>query len=65
MRDKILQFLYEQVKANKIPQIKKGMVEEFEEFISNLIASKDENRVAEKMMEKMTNSKKEVDNENW
>ena len=49
LRSKVLEFLYEQVSSNKIPQIKKGQVQDLEEFIMKILAKEQETKVADKM----------------
>lgn len=51
LRQRILDFLYEQVKSNKISQIKKGMVEEFEAFIEGIFAEKEAAKSAERVLQ--------------
>jgi len=49
LKSQILEFLYDQVSQNKIPQIKKGMVEDLEGFIAKLLAELESARAAERM----------------
>ena len=41
LRHRIMDFLYDQVGKKKIPHINKGMVEDFEQFVSELLAEKE------------------------
>lgn len=50
LKQKVLAFLHEQLEANKIPHIRKGMVEDFEKFIQGLLAEQQTNRAADKMI---------------
>ena len=55
---KCLDFLYEQVQANKIPQIKKGMVEDLEHFATSLLDEIESRKVADRMaQQKAVNEK--------
>ena len=56
MKNKILDFLYDQVQQNKIPQIKKGMVEDLEGFINTLIAEDEAAKMAMRMAERAKQS---------
>lgn len=56
LRNEILAFLYKQVQENKIPQIKKGMVEDLEGFISYLLSKKETDMMAERMRQKVQGS---------
>ncbi len=47
--DRILNFLYQQVKENKIPQIKKGMVEDLEAFVASELAVHQAEAMAKRM----------------
>lgn len=49
MRNKILAFLYEQVNQGKIPQIRKGMLEDFEKFVTDLLAEDELTRSSTQM----------------
>ena len=59
LRTQILQFLYDQVQQNKIPQIKKGQVEDFLSFINNILADKEAKQIETRMMNSLNNIKKE------
>lgn len=50
LKQKVLDFLHEQLEANKIPHIRKGMVEDFEKFIQGLLAEQQTGRAANKMI---------------
>ena len=49
LKTKILEFLYEQVGKNALPHIRKGTVEDFEEFILKILAEQEESKVANRM----------------
>jgi len=51
IKSKILAFLYDQVQQNKIPQIKKGMVEDLEIFIMDLLAEQEAHIAASRMIQ--------------
>ncbi len=64
MRAKILDFLYDQVSQKKIPHIRPGMVEEFEEFIQKLLADQEISKMSDRMAQQAADTpKKEGDNE--
>jgi hypothetical protein len=52
LRNEILNFLYNQVQENKIPQLKKGMVEDLENFINYLLSRKEAEVMAERMRQR-------------
>ena len=52
IREKILDFLYDQVQKGMIPHIKKGMVEEIEHFISTLLEEQQVKQAVERMVSK-------------
>lgn len=49
LKQHILDFLYNQVQKNNIPQIRKGMVEDVEAFILTLIAQEEARQAAFRM----------------
>ncbi len=49
LRQKILKLLYKQVSENKIPQIRKGMVEDFEQLVLDELAEAESQRSAARM----------------
>ena len=49
LRSKILGFLYEQVDQGKIPNIRKGMAEDFEVFVTNLLSDREVHKSADRM----------------
>lgn len=49
LKTKILEFLYRQVSKNNINQIRKGMCEEFEEFILAVLAEQETKNAATRM----------------
>lgn len=65
VRTKILNFLYDQVSQKKIPHIRPGMVEEFEEFIQKLLAEEEIHKMSDRMAQQAaeTSKSEEVDNE--
>ena len=50
LKQRILTFLHDQLEANKIPHIRKGMVEDFEQFVQALLAEQQTIRAADKMI---------------
>jgi len=51
LKSKILTFLYEQVSLGKIPQIRKGMVEDFEQFVTSILSEREISRSTKRMMD--------------
>jgi len=49
IKARVLAFLYKQVQEGKIPQIRKGMVEEFEGFVSSEITLIESKQMANRM----------------
>lgn len=49
LKGRILEFLYEQVQANQIPHIRKGLVESLEQFVIAELAAAESARLSEKM----------------
>jgi len=49
VKPKALEFLYKWVSENKIPQIKKGMVEDLEALINSKLAEAEYNKTASRM----------------
>ena len=49
LKGKILDFLYKQAEDNKIPYIKKGMVEDLEQFVTGILADVDAQKSADRM----------------
>jgi hypothetical protein len=49
LKAKALEFLYRWVSENKIPQIKKGMVEDLEALIDNQLAEAEYSKTASRM----------------
>lgn len=62
LRTSILDFLYQQVQENKIPQIKKGMVEDLEAFVLNLINTQKAQVFYERMSSQSMNNPVQQDN---
>ncbi len=50
LKQRVLAFLHDQLEANKIPHIRKGMVEDFEQFVQALLAEQQTSRAVDKMM---------------
>ncbi len=51
LKARVLEFLYEQVNQNKIPHIKKGMAEDLEVFISNILEEQQVKNVTDRMLD--------------
>lgn len=49
LRTKVLNFLYSQVEENKISQIKKNMVQDFEHFITSILEEAEAERITTRM----------------
>lgn len=49
LKERVLQFLYKQVEDNKIPNIRKGMVEDFEGFVLAELARVESNKLAARL----------------
>lgn len=49
LKERVLEFLYKQVSENKIPTIRKGMVEDFERFVIYELAEAESMRLSVKM----------------
>ena len=62
LKIRILEFLYKQVNDGKIPQIRKGMVEEFDEFVSKEINAQQMANMANRMASVAAEKKKEEKN---
>lgn len=62
IKQKILVFLHKQVNENKIPHIRKGMVEDFEGFINDVLADLEAHRSAERMASKVEDTPDEQEN---
>lgn len=63
LKDRILDFLYKQVSENKIPTIRKGMVEEFEGFVLNELASVEALKSSLRLDQRLQAAEQKVDDE--
>ena len=58
LKAKILEFLYEQVTTNKIPQIKKGLVEDLEKFVTSVLAEREMSQASQRMRNQVSKEEK-------
>lgn len=48
-KPRVLDFLYKWVNENKIPQIKKGMVEDLEQFLAEIQSQEESEKAAQRL----------------
>ena len=57
LQQRALNFLYDQVQSNKIPQIKKGMVDDLVGFVESILAEQEAKSIAFKLEKKLEEAK--------
>lgn len=57
LKQKCLNLAYQWLNDKKIPQIKKGMVEDLEQFILSYVAEEETKKTAQRMVEKQPKEK--------
>lgn len=64
LKNKALDFLYSQVSQGKIPQIKKGMVEDLEKFVTDIVTELQISKTIARMEQKKEAVVRDVETQN-